>query len=767
MKTISSQPVCPVTPDTKTKGKKIRKNIANTQRNSGMNGYEEFLNKKEFKDIAVGFEPESIDAQLFPFQRAVVNWALMRGRAAIFADTGLGKTIMQLEWARQVYEHTGGYVLIVAPLCVSQQTVEEGAKFGYEVKYVRRTPFSPGIYITNYEMLEHFKLEMFSAIVLDESSILKHQDSKTRNKLIELCRDVKFKLSCTATPSPNDYMELGNQAEFLGVMKMTEMLSMFFVHDGGETQKWRLKGHGARKFWEWLSTWAVLFKRPSDVGFDDAGFDLPPLEFHHHTVRANEILEGELFPIVAQSLPDRIKARRQTISDRVNYTAGLVNGSNEPWIVWCNLNEESRRLSDAIPDAVEVVGSDSIEVKERSIWGFTHGKHRVMITKPSIAGFGMNWQHCRNVAFVGLNDSYEEFYQAVRRCWRYGQTRQVDVHVVTADIEGAVLQNIKRKEAQVEEMTKELIEHTKDLTKRELKHLSKEKVPYVRDVERGERYTAHLADCIDLAKELQDDSIDYTIFSPPFSSLYTYSNSDRDMGNCKDDSEFMEHFTFLVRELYRVTAPGREVSFHCMNLPTSKQNHGYIGIRDFRGELIRMFQDVGFIYHSEVCIWKDPVTAMQRTKALGLLWKQIKKDAAMCRQGIPDYVVTMRKPGENKKPVSNDASDFPVALWQKYASPVWMDINPSKTLNRDGAREDEDERHIAPLQLEVIERCIRLWTRPDDLVLSPFMGIGSEGYVALKMGRRFIGSELKRSYFNCAVRNLEEALKEEKGLFAA
>lgn len=249
----------------------------------------------------------------------------------------------------------------------------------------------------------------------------------------------------------------------------------------------------------------------------------------------------------------------------------------------------------------------------------------------------------------------------------------------------------------------------------------------------------------------------YSIFSPPFASLYTYSNSERDMGNCKDDADFMNHFRFLVKELFRVLKSGRLVSFHCMNLPTSKQNHGYIGIRDFRGELIKLFQDEGFIYHSEVCIWKDPVIAMQRTKALGLLHKQIKKDSAMSRQGIPDYLVTMRKPGDNSEPVSHTNESFPVGVWQKFASPVWMDINPSDTLQYRSAREHNDERHICPLQLQVISRGIDLWSNPHDVVLSPFAGIGSEGYRAVKMGRKFIGFELKQSYFNQAVKNLHAA----------
>lgn len=273
-------------------------------------------------------------------------------------------------------------------------------------------------------------------------------------------------------------------------------------------------------------------------------------------------------------------------------------------------------------------------------------------------------------------------------------------------------------------------------------------------------YAIYNGDCVEVLAGIPDNSIDYSIFSPPFASLYTYSNSDRDMGNVRDHSEFYQHYMFLVREQFRTLKPGRLLSFHCMNLPTSKNMHGYIGIQDFRGDLIRMYQDAGFIFHSEVVIWKDPVTAMQRTKALGLLYKQLKKDSCMSRQGIPDYLITMRKPGVNPDPVTKDPDDFPVALWQRYASPVWMDINSSDTLQKESAREQSDERHICPLQLEVIDRGVRLWTNPGDLVLSPFAGIGSEGYVSLKLGRRFVGVELKASYYKQAVANLRNALLE-------
>lgn len=729
--------------------------------------YLDFVRSKQFEDVNSGFTADGINSKLFEFQRVIVKWACERGRAAIFANTGLGKTAMQAEWARLVQEHTGGKVLIVAPLCVAKQTVEEAAKFDVEVTYCRDgSDASDGISITNYEMLDHFSMAEFDGLVLDESSILKNRDGKTRKRIIESAKSVPYRLSCTATPSPNDFMELGNQAEFLGVMGMSEMLSMFFVHDGGDTGKWRLKGHGKAKFWEWLATWAVCIRKPSDLGFSDEGYDLPPYEIHEHVVSSG-VAEGQLFAEIATTLTDRRKAKRETLEQRVQAIAEVVNASDEQWLIWCHLNDEQDALKEAIPDSWSVAGADSIDAKETRMMNFTHGKCRVLITKPSIAGFGMNWQHCRNMAFVGLDDSYEQQYQAIRRCWRFGQDKRVHVHFATAESLGAIKQNVERKEKQMEEMQESMVAHMRELTKKQIQGLKMEKSEYKRDHASGRGWDLHLGDCVDVIGEMDDDSIGYTVFSPPFASLYTYSNSDFDMGNVKDDDEFYRQFVFLVEELYRVTKPGRLLSFHCMNLPTSKQNDGYIGIRDFRGDLIRMFTEKGWIYHSEVCIWKDPVTAMQRTKALGLLHKTIRKDSSMSRQGIPDYLVTVRKPGENQDPISHDAEEFPVTLWQRYASPVWMDINPSRTLQYMQAREGQDERHICPLQLDVIERALELWSRKDDLVLSPFAGIGSEGYCAVKMGRRFVGAELKESYWRLACENLKQAEMEPADLFGS
>ncbi|WP_287027730.1 DNA methyltransferase [Herbaspirillum sp.] len=729
--------------------------------------YEQFLASKQLAAIPCGFHVpvEEVSADLFDFQSVIVQWALRKGRAAIFADTGLGKTGMQLVWAQHVADHTDGDVLILAPLCVAHQTVNEGRKFNVSAHYCRdQAGVRPGVNITNYEMLSKFDLSKFAGIVLDESSILKNATGATRNSIIEAAASVPYRLSCTATPSPNDFMELGNQVEFLGLMKMQEMLAMFFTHDGGETSKWILKGHGKSRFWEWMASWAVCIKNPSDIGYDGARYVLPPLEITGHVVESAPV--DDLFAKPATGLMERNQARKESIEERVAKIAEIVNASSEQWVIWCHRNEESEKLVSMIADAKDVKGADSVEQKEETIDAFTAGTLRVLVTKPSIAGFGMNWQHCNHTAFVGLSDSWEQYYQSIRRFYRFGQKRTVHVHIVSAESEGAVVENIKRKDAQNAEMADQMVSHMRQMMQKEIFGSAIEKADYQRDVFKGEGYELHKADCVDLASEIESDSIDYSIFSPPFASLYTYSNSDRDMGNCASHSEFYEHFQFLIQQLYRITKPGRLLSFHCMNLPTSKVNDGYIGIRDFRGELIRMFSDAGWIYHSEVCIWKDPVTAMQRTKALGLLHKTIRKDSAMSRQGIPDYLVTMRKPGDNPKPVSHTHEDFPVSKWQRYASPVWMDINPNRTLNHREAREEDDERHICPLQLDVIERAIDLWTAPDDLVFTPFLGIGSEIYTAVKMGRRGIGSELKESYWRQAIKNLAEAKQFNHDLFS-
>ena len=739
--------------------------------------YDDFIASKKKIEVPTGHNPGDLNEHLFDFQHAIVTWAARRGRAAIFADTGLGKTLMQLSWAQEVQSHTGGKVLILAPLAVSEQTIEQGSTFGIDVsRYAGQT--AGGIYITNYERIDEAFATEWAGIVLDESSILKSHDGKTRTKIIDYAQGIPYRLSCTATPSPNDFEELGNQCEFLGVMTRTEMLATYFVNDTGDTGTWRLKGWGASKFWEWMGTWAVVLRNPSDIGFDGSAYLLPAPEYFEHVVDAES--DGDLFAKPAQTMTERRKAQRNSIEQRCAALAALVNSQpDEPWLIWCHLNDEAELLASLIPGAVNVQGSDKPETKAAQMLRFSHGELRVLISKPKICGFGMNWQHCARMAFVGLDDSFEKFYQAVRRCFRFGQKRNVHVHLFVAENEGQVLNNLKRKEQQHHEMSANMVDHMRDIMNNELKGTANVKEEYREDVYEGDGFTIHLSDCVKLARKIEDNSLDYSVFSPPFADLFVYSNSDHDMGNCRDDAEFVAQLRYLIAELFRTIKPGRNVSFHCMNLPTTKMRQGYIGLRDFRGDLIRAFQDAGFIYHSEVAIWKDPVVAMQRTKALGLLHKTIRENASMSRMGLPDYVVTMRKPGDCENRVTHygdmseaEVSDhptkvLPVMLWQKYASPIWDDIEQGRTLNRMPARDENDEKHMCPLQLDVIERCIHLWTNPGDLIFSPFTGIGSEGYCAVKMGRRFIGSELKPQYWELAVENIKEvAQHNQDDLFA-
>lgn len=428
--------------------------------------YNSFLKQKRVFDAPTGLQeiPE-LPVDLKPFQRDIVSWALRRGRAAIFAGTGLGKTYMQLAWVDAITKSRGTRGIIFSPLAVAQQTVREGLKFNIPCEYASADT-GARIIVTNYQKMHHFDLSQFDAVVLDESGILKNEKGAFRNRLISECAQIPFRLAATATPSPNDFMELGNHAEFLSIMSYTDMLSMFFAHDGGSTQNWRLKGYAENAFWEWMCSWAVMMDHPKSLGYSDDGYDLPELRRHQHIAEVDyspDIEMATLFPIQASSLQERIAARRTSVTDRVSVAADITP-PDRPFVWWCNLNSESELLRKAIPGAVEVRGSDKDIEKERKLNAFSAGEIRVLITKPSIAGFGMNWQHCADTGFVGLNDSFEQVFQAVRRFWRFGQTRPVNVHFIASELEGAVVANILRKERQSEKMIAAMVQRTADLT---------------------------------------------------------------------------------------------------------------------------------------------------------------------------------------------------------------------------------------------------------------------------------------------------------------
>ncbi len=1041
--------------------------------------YEDFLKTKIIEHCPTGLDikEEDINGKLYLFQRDITKWALNKGKAAVFADCGTGKTPIQLAWSEKVCEHTGGDVLILAPLAVSRQTVHEGKKFGIEVNICRtQADVKPGINITNYEMLQHFNASHFAGVVLDEcfpldtlvdivesgkiyrraiseilpgdkilnaggidvvtethkrqingavyinanggiicsknhpfftlhgwrcaqnlqpgdyimetatamrmvwgnfqtkerwsknatilrdilfsemendtegnfregsfsgssseerekekrmvekwtsqgikrigknpvvkpdarrinakesfadftghepqtyrawgkwkgidgatgiskkssfrrmdsgicyftgetkdgipnelqsrlrksrdedsnrnrrkqslfkkrtrqkerqyagfvrvesvevleqtsrrldkyrnkngniyfydikakrhpsfsvngllvhnSGILKAYTGKTKQAIIEAFKGTQYKLACTATPSPNDHMEILNHAAFLDVMQSHEALAIWFINDTMNMGKYRLKKHAVQDFWNWVSSWAISISKPSDLGYSDEGFILPPLNIIEEIIEVDITKDtgDRLFRVPDMNATSFHKEKRLTAEARAKRSAEIVNSFPEKqFIVWCDTNYEADMLRKMLPEATEIRGSDKADRKEQAALDFVAGKIRVLISKPSIFGFGLNFQHCHKMIFCGLSYSFELFYQAVRRLLRFGQKNPVDCYVVIGETERQLINTIRRKESLYEEMKRHMIDsikRTQNIKQERIEY----KLDYERDIMKGEDWTAILGDCIEETRNIADASVHFELFSPPFSSLYIYSDSYRDMGNVKNDEEFFKNFEYLIPELYRILIPGRLVAVHCKQLVNYKNRDGASGLRDFRGEIIRVFQKHGFVYHSEVCIWKDPVIEMQRTKSHGLLYKQLRKDSSYSRQGLPDYLVVFRKwdSSGDVEPVTKTKEGFPLEIWQRYASPVWFDIQQTNVLNCQLAREGEDEKHIAPLQIDVIERAVELWTNPGDIVFTPFMGIGSECYGALKLGRKALGIELKRSYFDIAVKNLKD-----------
>ena len=721
--------------------------------------YQQFLQKKIKNYESSGFfvDENKLNKNLFDYQKFIVQKALKAGRYAIFAECGLGKTLMQISWAEEVKNKINQDVLILAPLAVASQTIEEGKKFGIEVRKFDNhiEPPKKAIYIANYEQLDNIELSSFGGVVIDESSILKSFDGKLRSKIIDGFADTPYKLACTATPSPNDPMELGNHAEFLNVMSYHQMLAMYFVHDGGETAKWRIKGHCQQLFWDFVSDWAIMISNPSDIGFDGSKHILPELNLIEEKITTEKKDNGQLFNDTAISATDFNAELRRTKTERLDKVAEIVNSKNEVFIVWIKQNEEGEYLRKLIPDAIEVKGSDTPEIKEKRLLGFAKGEFRVLITKTKIAQFGLNFQNCHNQIFASLDFSFEGTYQAMRRSYRFGQKHDVNIYLITLDTMENVRDAIKTKENNFRKMQQGMVNALNNNfnKKKKIKLMTKF------DKKEGDNFQIWNGDCVQVIKEIPDKSVDFSIFSPPFADLYCYSDSIEDMGNSKDYKEFMIAFGFLVKELSRVVKEGRNVAVHCMDLPIQKGKEGFIGLRDFSGLILQAFTDAGFVYHSRVTIWKDPVIEMQRTKALGLLHKQLKKDSSMSRVGIPDYLMVFRNAGENKNPIE---CKIDVDTWQKYASPVWMDINYSKTLNKNPAREEEDEKHICPLQLDTINRAITLWSNDGETIFTPFMGIGSEVYQALRMNRKGMGIELKKAYFDVAYKNILEAEHDSK-----
>ncbi len=744
--------------------------------------YHQFLSNKETRVINYGhgISKNKIHSKLFEWQKDIVAWAVQKGRCAIFLDTGLGKTYIQLEWARII----GVKTLIIAPLSVARQTVRLAKDIDLNIQYVRNQSEitdDKQIWVTNYEMASAFDYSKFSAVVLDESSILKSIGGATRKLLTELCANIPYRLCCTATPAPNDYIELGNHTEFLGICRMNEMLSMFFINANKEhtleygdivyrkkgTNKagteWRLKHHAEQAFFKWLASWAITMVKPSDLGYDDDGFILPSLAITPIFIHTDYKPENQLFFTELHGIGDRAKVRAGTVEAKLSKLKETLASDNGQWIIWCGLDNESKQATADLAEAVEVKGTDTIEHKVNSIEQFQDGQIRILVTKPKIAGFGMNFQNASNMVFFGLNDSWETYYQCIRREWRYGQTKPVNVYIIMHEAEAEIYQNVLRKDAMARRLREALIKHIKDYTKEELGVSEKLEQPYQEKTVKGNNWTAILGDSCERLAELKENSIDLSVYSPPFADLFTYTASERDLGNSKDWNEFFKHYEFIIKGMLRVTKPGRLTCVHTSDIPAMAQKDGYIGVRDFPGEVIRAYEKAGWIFTGRCFIDKNPQAQAIRIKSKALLFVQMRKDSSDSRPALIDQLLLFKKPGENTVPIRPvDNGELDNETWIEWAHGIWLGIRETETLQFHTARSQDDEKHICPLQLGTIERCIKLYSNPGETVLTPFMGIGSEAYIAIKLGRKAIGIELKPEYFNIAVNNLKEAENKSK-----
>lgn len=704
--------------------------------------YKKFIEEKLSTVHSSGFtiDESKINPLMFPFQKWTTIRSLEKGKFAVFADCGLGKTFMQLEIASQVVKHTGKPFLILCPLAVAGQTIKEGERFGIAVKEYQGE-HETGIYIANYEQLDNVHTSAFGGVALDESSILKNFNGAMRNKLIESFKDTPYRFCFTATPSPNDPMELGNHAEFLGVMKRSEMLGQFFVNDASRSSKYRLKRHGVQDFYKWVGTWAVMFSKPSDIGFSDEGYNLPPLNIEEVEVKTPKKDEWALFNTQSVSATTLNQELRITLVPRIEEAAKVINSIDKPFICWVKQNAEGDKVTALLNGAVQVKGSDKPEVKKKNLLGFADGDFRVLVTKAKIAQFGLNYQHCSNQVFLGLDFSFEGLYQALKRSHRFGQKNPVNVVIITTDTMQNVVSSIKRKQHEFERMQAEMTAAIcANMENKAASQAAK------KEVATGKNWELWLGDAVELIRHVEDNSIDYSFQSPPFSSLYTYSDSPQDLSNCKSHAQFYEHFNYLIPEYYRVMKPGRLISFHLTQLTTGIGRDGYLSIIDFRGEIIRAMERNGFIFHAEVGIRKDPQLAAIRTKNIQLMHGQTKRDQAVNRPGLADYVVTFRKPGKNQVPIKFGDEGLDFEYWCKIAEPFWTDISESDTLQT--RKEVGDERHMTPTQLETIRRSMLLWSNLGDTILSAFGGIQSEGTIAVELRRKYKAFELKKFYFD-------------------
>ena len=727
---------------------------------------------------------------LFDYQAWIVQRAVERERFAIFATTGLGKTLMLLDWTRAVTNHHKGRTLIVSPLAVIPQTIAEAARFFPRMTVrdcrdraalERWLVDGAGVAITNYEKLDD-RTEPFpiDAIVLDESSVLKASMGKRRTALIAAAKGIRFKLACSATPAPNDRVEYAEHAFFLDVVRSTnEFLSMFFVN---RDEGWELKRHGREAFYRHLASWSVFMVDPRAFRFAGHDTDLPPLDVvYPHVGTTDEQIDRarswetneqpSLLGVQVGGVTSRVKmaqiANGFVLVDgkpewfpaiKPGYVANLANVEHdaEQVIVWVHFDAEGDRLEQLVPGSVHLSGKTNRDKRDAIIEQFRRGEGpRVLILKPSMFGFGLNLQSCRIQIFSTITDSWERWFQAVRRSWRFGQIQPVKIYIPVTPFDQPIVENVMDKQSVYEDdaaaMEAEFVRALRpaDSTERRVfVNIPQSEI----NRKESDTWTMIHADCIAHMPTMPDDFADLTIFSPPFAALFTYSPEAGDMGNVKGEEEFRLQWDFFVDELYRVVKPGRHVVVHCTDVMRFAGQDGVRHTYDFPSDLRAGMEAAGFLYRARIAIDKNPQAVATRTKQVNLLFATLKRNALDSHPMTSECLLMFTKPGRPDKSIH--ALDVTDREWIEWAHHIWYGINETNTLNTTEGKEHEDERHICPLQLELIERCVRLWTERDELVFSPFAGIGSEGWEALTHGRRFYGIELKRSYFDTACRNL-------------
>jgi len=669
---------------------------------------------------------------------------------------------MQLEWAHQVSIFINKPVLILCPLAVAGQTIKEGAKFNIHIeKFKSNTTKFKGIYITNYEQLSNIDCSIFGGIVLDESSILKNYNGKTKQLIIDTFKNTPFKLACTASPSPNDDLELGNHSEFLNVMPSQDMRSIFFTTEKSrkDGNKYRLKKHGIKEFFKWVNSWAVMISKPSDLGFEDDRYNLPALNMIERSVdvEMTDFENGLLFKNTSVSAITFNRELKDKVEKRMQEVAKIVNEEkpNETFLIWINIDLEGSLLRKLIPEAVEVSGSDKTDIKEKNLLEFANNEFRVLITKKKIAQFGLNFQYVKNpnMIFASLDFSFEGTYQAMRRMYRFGQTNEVNVYLITIATMENVKKSIEEKERKFYRMRDNMIKQMNEGVDYNINEIEREEI-------KTNKYHAVKGDSTQLIKEIPDNSLGFSFFSPPFSNMYVFSNAIQDLSNCTNYEDFIKHFEFLVPELYRTMRDGRMVAMHLMQTTTLKGGDGFYSIVDFRGDVIRLFQKYGFYFHAEITIRKDPQLAAVRTKNHQLMWGTTKKNSLIVRPGLADYIVVMRK-GKDVDLEESVNRGIPFDKWCEYAEPIWPDINESDTVKYRNAKGDGDERHITATQREPIKRLLMMYTNEGDTCYTPYSGSGTELCEFIKAGCFGIAHELKKSYYDQTVINANQTVESE------